>query len=89
MHTFKEFLLVCEAHILSSFIHFSPTVDPRHFLRETIAEQENYCRNPDGEPKVWCYTTNPGDRWERCDVPLCSGLCCDIRSIRNNSCCSV
>ena len=64
-----------EAHILSSFIHFSPTVDPRHFLRETIAEQENYCRNPDGEPTVWCYTTDPGDRWEHCDVPLCSGPC--------------
>jgi len=33
----------------------------------------NYCRNPgvwsDG---LWCYTTDPRTRWERCHVPLCS-----------------
>ena len=35
-------------------------------------EDENYCRNPDGEPEgVWCYTTDPGKRWEYCDVPEC------------------
>ena len=27
----------------------------------------NYCRNPDGEPTIWCYTTDPGTRWEHCD----------------------
>lgn len=32
---------------------------------------ENYCRNPDGEPQAWCYTTNPDKRWEICDVPTC------------------
>ena len=32
----------------------------------------NYCRNPDNEPEVWCYTTNPEKRWEHCDVPKCS-----------------
>jgi len=32
----------------------------------------NYCRNPDGEPTVWCYTTDPGKRWELCDVDLCA-----------------
>lgn len=26
----------------------------------------NYCRNPDGEPDIWCYT-NWGGRWEFCD----------------------
>ena len=33
---------------------------------------ENYCRNPDGEPGVWCYTTDPATRWELCDVPQCA-----------------
>ena len=28
----------------------------------------NYCRNPDGEPGAWCYTTDPNKRWEFCDV---------------------
>ena len=26
----------------------------------------NYCRNPDGEPGIWCYT-NKRERWEFCD----------------------
>ena len=32
----------------------------------------NYCRNPDGEPGAWCYTTDQEMRWELCDVPTCS-----------------
>ena len=32
----------------------------------------NFCRNPDGEPKgPWCYTTDPDERWEYCDIPGC------------------
>ena len=26
----------------------------------------NYCRNPDGESTIWCYTTNKSKRWEFC-----------------------
>lgn len=26
----------------------------------------NYCRNPDGDATIWCYTTDPKDRWEYC-----------------------
>ena len=33
----------------------------------------NYCRNPDGEPGPWCYTTDPAKRWELCEVPECVG----------------
>nr|XP_022312336.1 uncharacterized protein LOC111117491 isoform X1 [Crassostrea virginica]XP_022312337.1 uncharacterized protein LOC111117491 isoform X2 [Crassostrea virginica] len=32
---------------------------------------ENYCRNPDGEPSPWCYTTDPYKRWELCSIPDC------------------
>ena len=33
---------------------------------------KNYCRNPDGELQgVWCYTMDPNQRWEVCDVPFC------------------
>ncbi|KAI8491001.1 hypothetical protein Bbelb_314200 [Branchiostoma belcheri] len=35
--------------------------------------EQNYCRNPDHEPTLWCYTTDPGKRWEFCDVPHCDG----------------
>ncbi|XP_035697857.1 plasminogen-like [Branchiostoma floridae] len=33
--------------------------------------EQNYCRNPDGVDGVWCYTTDPGKRWEYYDVPVC------------------
>ena len=26
-----------------------------------------FCRNPDGEPTIWCYTRDPNKRWEFCD----------------------
>ncbi|XP_074658511.1 uncharacterized protein LOC141911403 isoform X2 [Tubulanus polymorphus] len=33
---------------------------------------QNYCRNPDDEPEgPWCYTMNPGKRWEYCDIEYC------------------
>ena len=31
----------------------------------------NYCRDPDGLGKVWCFTTDPDKRWDRCPVPIC------------------
>ncbi|XP_065945128.1 plasminogen-like [Magallana gigas] len=31
----------------------------------------NYCRNPDGEPGAWCYTTDPNSRWEFCEISQC------------------
>ncbi|XP_039270051.2 macrophage mannose receptor 1-like [Styela clava] len=31
----------------------------------------NYCRNPDGEPRPWCFTMDPKVRWDFCSVPIC------------------
>jgi hypothetical protein len=31
----------------------------------------NFCRNPDGEARAWCYTMDPNTRWELCDIPVC------------------
>jgi len=39
----------------------------------------NYCRNPAGKyTNVWCYTENPGKRWDWCYVPTCvdKGISC-------------
>ena len=33
---------------------------------------EDWCRNPDGEAGVWCYTMNVTVRWELCGVRRCS-----------------
>lgn len=27
---------------------------------------KNYCRNPDDDKMIWCYTTDPKTRWENC-----------------------
>ncbi|XP_063695202.1 uncharacterized protein LOC134826666 [Bolinopsis microptera] len=32
--------------------------------------EENYCRNPDGDPTAWCYTMD-AKRYAECDVPTC------------------
>jgi len=46
---------------------------------------ENYCRNPDGENTMWCYTTDPDTRWERCK-PLEIGEVEDLFAYGTNSC---
>ncbi|XP_052094934.1 zonadhesin-like [Mytilus californianus] len=42
----------------------------RHSLSRLAAEM-NYCRNPDGSSKPWCYTLEKEKRWDYCDIPLC------------------
>jgi len=38
----------------------------------SVKNARNYCRNPEnGYVGIWCYTTDPDVRWERCDVPTC------------------
>ena len=37
-----------------------------------LSELENYCRNPDGEPRPWCYK-NTDAEWAICNVPCCPG----------------
>ncbi|XP_059211902.1 plasminogen isoform X2 [Centropristis striata] len=34
--------------------------------------EENYCRNPDGDPKPWCFTTSPSKRWDFCSIRRCT-----------------
>uniref|UniRef100_A0A8C7JTR5 Plasminogen n=1 Tax=Oncorhynchus kisutch TaxID=8019 RepID=A0A8C7JTR5_ONCKI len=34
--------------------------------------EEDYCRNPDGDPKPWCFTTSPSKRWDFCSIPRCT-----------------
>ncbi|KAI8516879.1 hypothetical protein Bbelb_054600, partial [Branchiostoma belcheri] len=41
--------------------------------QRTLGEEpQNYCRNPDASPGVWCYTADPLTKWEFCDVPTCA-----------------
>ncbi|XP_061097606.1 apolipoprotein(a)-like [Conger conger] len=54
--------------------------------------KSNYCRNPDNETMPWCYTTDPGTRWEYCRVPTCgnepvpAGLKCGQAKVKPGKC---
>ena len=37
----------------------------------TYVGEHNYCRDTEGDSRPWCYTSDPGTRWERCNVPFC------------------
>lgn len=45
-----------------------PATAPR-FLDKDL--DDNYCRNPDGSERPWCYTTDPQVEREFCDLPRC------------------
>ncbi|XP_058502441.1 hepatocyte growth factor isoform X1 [Solea solea] len=32
---------------------------------------DNYCRNPDGRHRPWCFTTDPNTPWEYCSIKVC------------------
>jgi len=38
---------------------------------ETISSAANYCRMLDNDSRPWCFTTDPGRRWEYCSPPAC------------------
>ncbi|KAM6161026.1 hepatocyte growth factor-like protein [Erethizon dorsatum] len=42
---------------------------PGKFLDKDL--DDNYCRNPDGSERPWCYTTDPKLEREFCDLPSC------------------
>ncbi|XP_045177663.2 plasminogen-like [Mercenaria mercenaria] len=42
------------------------------FRREkTVAAAHNYCRDPSESGYLWCYTMDPNQRWEKCDIREC------------------
>ncbi|XP_053238304.1 plasminogen [Podarcis raffonei] len=43
---------------------------PSNFPEKNL--KSNFCRNPDGEPRPWCFTTSPTKRWEFCNIPRCT-----------------
>ena len=55
----------------------------------TDVGEHNHCRNPDGySGGAWCYTSDPGKRWEVCEVPRCEvgheGLAGEMRWQRSH-----
>jgi len=46
------------------------TTPHNHSIKASVVNTsgliENYCRNPESAPTIWCYTTDPKTRWELC-----------------------
>ena len=44
-----------------------------NFPEGSIVSAENFCRSPDrGGFNPWCFSTNPVEMWEYCDVKECT-----------------
>lgn len=47
--------------------------DGSKFPDDNVREAVNYCRSPDGDAKLWCYTVDRKVRWQYCNVSKCPG----------------
>merc|ERR1712066_685377 len=50
---------------------WASTTPHNHGFKAQLKNDSNNCRNPDGEPGPWCYTTDPDKRWELCPDLAC------------------
>ncbi|CAG0905074.1 unnamed protein product, partial [Darwinula stevensoni] len=52
---------------------FSPTETYQsHFPNRDAWSHNNFCRNPSGRERPWCFVSDAFLRWEYCDIPMCT-----------------
>ncbi|KAM5234506.1 hepatocyte growth factor-like protein isoform 4-T5 [Hipposideros larvatus] len=59
--------------------HWSHRFPNDHRYMPTLRNglEENFCRNPDGDPRgPWCYTTDPAVRFQSCGIKSCREAAC-------------
>ena len=47
------------------------TTSPHKPVFPMSSDHSNYCRSPDEDFTLWCYTMDPDVVWNTCDVPRC------------------
>ncbi|XP_028814074.1 hepatocyte growth factor [Denticeps clupeoides] len=48
------------------------TFHPKWFPGQGL--KDNFCRNPNGRHRPWCYTTDPSVPWEYCSIKECESV---------------
>ncbi|CAH1777248.1 unnamed protein product [Owenia fusiformis] len=52
--------------------HNHSQYDHTHFPDNSVADAQNFCRNPDGKPGgPWCFTILRDIVWDYCEIPRC------------------
>ena len=44
----------------------------KHFSNLDTWSHQNYCRNPTGKERPWCFVSDHVVGWEYCDIPMCT-----------------
>ena len=61
----------CQAQTVTGKTCQKWNIQTPHKHKKVLGEKgvgdHNYCRNPDGEDTIWCYTTDPDKRWDYCE----------------------
>jgi hypothetical protein len=54
--------------------HNHSYTDATYFPDAKLGDAANFCRNPDDDPDgPWCFTMDPDQQRETCNIPICSG----------------
>ena len=48
--------------------------------------ESNFCRDPKGNGKAWCYTTDPAKRWEACSICQSNASCANDAATNSDTC---
>ena len=59
------------------FVSLVLSLPPQPHKHNCSGFQSNYCRNDGSDPECdeawpWCFTTEPGVRWDYCEIPKCT-----------------
>ncbi|XP_053381483.1 uncharacterized protein LOC123557124 isoform X2 [Mercenaria mercenaria] len=63
----------------AQYPHFHSYNKDYQFPELSVSDAENYCRDPSRDGYIWCYTADPGTRYEKCseeesvEIPLYTG----------------
>ncbi|XP_076102523.1 uncharacterized protein LOC143071810 isoform X1 [Mytilus galloprovincialis] len=62
--------------------------EPHQHKFWALVDQDNYCRNPDGDNRPWCFTTDPDMEFEYCKISYCDELACSSNPCEHGGTCT-